>query len=107
MCVGARLDLGRLANLAGEFVDSRLEEHVPLLFWKIPLLRRVYEWAVPAPDLEQMRYNIKNWALEFAHDFDSSKAGPVVGISKKLGDMTLAATCDKGAIFKCWRVVGL
>lgn len=96
---GARMDLGRLANLAGNFIDNRLEEHIPLLFWKVPLARRVYEWAIPAPNREQMRYNIKGWALEFAHDFDQSTAGPVVGISKKLGSSstTLAATCDTGS----------
>lgn len=97
---GARMDLGRLANLAGNFIDNRLEEHIPLLFWKIPLARRVYEWAIPAPNREQMRYNINGWALEFAHDFDQSTAGPVVGISKKLGSSstTLAATCDTGKV---------
>ena len=52
---GARVDVGRLANNLAEFVDNRLEQHIPLLFWKIPLTRRVYEWVVPAPDIEQMR----------------------------------------------------
>lgn len=91
--------MGRLANLAGNFIDNRLEQHIPLLFWKIPLTRRVYEWVIPAPDREQMRYNLKGWALEFAHDFDTTTSGPVLGLSKKLGssgDMAVAATCDAG-----------
>lgn len=49
------MDVGRLANNIAEFVDNKLEQHIPLLFWKIPLTRRVYEWVVPAPDREQMR----------------------------------------------------
>jgi hypothetical protein len=90
--------VGRLANLAGNFIDNRLEEHIPLLFWKIPLTRRLYEKLIPAPDREQMRYNLKGWAAEFAHDFDKSTAGPVVGLSKRLGSSgaTVAATCDTG-----------
>jgi hypothetical protein len=68
---GARLDLGRLANLAANFIDTRLEPHVPLVLWKVPLARRLYEAAVPAPDAEQMRFNITGWAAEFGHDFDA------------------------------------
>lgn len=43
-------------------------------------------------------YGMKGWALEFAHDFDKSTAGPVVGLSKRLGSSgaTVAATCDTG-----------
>jgi hypothetical protein len=103
---GARLDVGRLANLAGNFIDNRLEEHIPLLFWKIPLTRRLYEKLIPAPDREQMRYNLKGWAAEFAHDFDNSTAGPVVGLSKRLGSSgaMVAATCDTGeAVLGCYQ----
>lgn len=76
------------------------------MFWKIPLARRLYEWVIPAPDREQMRYNIKGWALEFAHDFDQQASGPVVGLSKRLGGSgaTLAASCDTGGF--CVRVEG-
>jgi hypothetical protein len=45
-------------------------------------------------------YGIKGWALEFAHDFDKSTAGPVLGLSKRLGSSgaTVAATCDTGKL---------
>lgn len=94
---GARLDLGRLANLAADFIDNHVEPHLPLLFWKIPLTRRLFEWVLPAPDPEQMRYYIKGWAAEFAHDFGKG-GGPLVGLSKRLGSTgaILAATCDTG-----------
>jgi hypothetical protein len=95
---GARLDVGRLANLAADFIDNRLEQHIPLLFWKIPLTRQLYDWVIPEPDSKQMRYSLKGWALELAQDFDSSSARPVVGLSKRLGSSgaTLAASCDTG-----------
>jgi hypothetical protein len=82
--LGARIDLGRLANISGNFIDRHLKQRIPLLFWKIPLSQKLYRFVVPAQDQEQMRYNIKGWCAEFSHDFDRSK--PTVGISKRLGD---------------------
>jgi hypothetical protein len=110
--------LGRLANLAAAFVDSHVEPHIPLIWWKIPLTRRLYEWAVPASNLDQMRYNISGWGLEAAHDFDRNAAagrgkGPVLGVSKRLSrgskgsGVTLAATCDTGALARSFRFVVL
>lgn len=109
------MDLNRLANIAANFMDNRLEEHIPLLFWKIPLTRRVYEFIIPEPNREQLRYTFKGWAAEFAHDFDKSTSGPVVGVSKRLGSSgaTVAATCDTGESLKlqstrcfCWERLG-
>lgn len=92
--LGVRLDLGRLANLAGNFVERHVEHRIPLLFWRIPLTQRLYNLVVPAQDEDQMRYRIKGWRAEFSHDFDQQ--GPTVGLSKRLGDsgVTLAAAYD-------------
>uniref|UniRef100_A0A383VAP3 Uncharacterized protein n=1 Tax=Tetradesmus obliquus TaxID=3088 RepID=A0A383VAP3_TETOB len=92
--LGARLDLGRLANLGGNFVDRHIKQRIPLLFWKIPLSTKLYRFVVPNQDQEQMRYNIKGWCAELAHDFE--RQGPTVGISKRLGDSgcSLAASYD-------------
>ncbi|KAF6254750.1 hypothetical protein COO60DRAFT_1622452 [Scenedesmus sp. NREL 46B-D3] len=92
--LGARLDLGRLANISGNFVDRHLKQRIPLLFWKIPLSQKLYRFVVPAQDQEQMRYNIKGWCAELSHDFD--RQGPTVGLSKRLGDSgcSLAASYD-------------
>ncbi|KAF8065775.1 hypothetical protein HT031_002835 [Scenedesmus sp. PABB004] len=92
--LGARLDVGRLANLAGGFVDRQIEPRVPLLLWRLPFAQRLYRLAVPAEDADQLRYRIKGWAAELSHDFD--RAGPTVGLSKQLGagDTRLAASYD-------------
>jgi hypothetical protein len=92
--LGARLDLGRIANISGNFVDKHLQQRIPLLFWKIPLSQKLYRFLVPAQDQEQMRYNIKGWCAEFSHDFE--RDGPTVGISTRLGDSgcSLAASYD-------------
>eukprot|EP00878_Enallax_costatus_P003770 GHUV01003986.1.p1 GENE.GHUV01003986.1~~GHUV01003986.1.p1 ORF type:complete len:351 (+),score=37.43 GHUV01003986.1:115-1167(+) len=90
--VGARLDIGRLANMAGNFVEKHIEHRVPYVFWRIPLSQTLYNFIIPREDREQMRYRVKGWSAEFSHDFDRS--GPTVGISKRIGGATLAATYD-------------
>lgn len=92
--VGARLDIGRLANLAGNFVEKHIEHRIPYLFWKIPLSQTLYNFVIPREDREQMRYNIKGWSAEVSHDFD--RRGPVVGLIKRIGSsgVTVAATYD-------------
>ncbi|KAI8471016.1 MAG: hypothetical protein J3K34DRAFT_520916 [Monoraphidium minutum] len=67
--VGARLDLGRLVNWAADYVDYRLQHHIPGLVWRLPLSQRLYNLLVPAEDENQERHRIRGWALELAHDF--------------------------------------
>lgn len=52
---GLRLDVGRLANLAADWVDYNLEPSIPGLFWRIPLMPRLYNLLVPAGEWPGMR----------------------------------------------------
>ncbi|GBF91705.1 hypothetical protein Rsub_04009 [Raphidocelis subcapitata] len=87
--VGARVDLGRLLNWAGDYVDYNLQSKIPLIFWRLPLSQRLYNLFVPAEDSNQERYRLHGLCLEFAHDF--SRPAPAVGVSKRLGSLGRAA----------------
>lgn len=48
--VGLRLSLHRALNWLGDFVDYRLEEHIPMFVWRVPLTQQLYKLLVPEED---------------------------------------------------------
>ncbi|KAL6762785.1 hypothetical protein V8C86DRAFT_2510865 [Haematococcus lacustris] len=90
--LGAAFDLGRLANLAADFVDNHLERHIPFVFWRLPLSRSLYRALVPDMDNYQVRHDISGWDLEVAHEF--GQPGALLGLAKHMRYATLRATYD-------------
>lgn len=53
--VGARIDLGRVANLVSDYVGYNVEDSLPLIFWNIPGMQQLFRVLVPDEDENQVR----------------------------------------------------
>lgn len=90
--VGIKLDVGRVLNCLGDYIQYNVEQRIPQVLWKIPFSKRVFDFLVPGEDEEQMRYHLKGWDVDVSHDF--SLARPKVGLFKNFRHATVGLSYD-------------
>ncbi|MEW5299117.1 MAG: hypothetical protein WDW36_002163 [Sanguina aurantia] len=88
--LGARLDLGRVANLVSDYVGYNVEDSIPMLFWNIPGMQQLFRVLVPDEDENQVRHHIKGWEVDVAHEFTRGK--PAVSLIKTMQRASVSAS---------------
>eukprot|EP00798_Chlamydomonas_sp_ICE-L_P027109 gene27109-2334_t len=89
---GIIMDLGRMANYVANYIDYRVEPHIPPLYWHLPFSQTLYNFLVPAEDSNQLHHHINNWDLALSHDF--AQKAPKLALSKHLKYASLSASYD-------------